>query len=341
MKYSTPEQEKIIQMLRNRNFREILEMIGEKDIRKYPPSYISCMLFELIPQTSKDSKQLAGLIVKYGKPDWNARGGRRMLHAAFIRYNRVDLAARAVERLRKKDIRNAELSPVWCGLLCWFMKKQQRTAVLSMIRQGVMNCMDEDEKNRVLKQILLYQDITVLEAAGKYIDRIPVSLLQVPDNLSGQRFLREVLNRYCKEIDVDEDVKAAWETAMKCDAEEMVQYLLKTTGTYEYLLRIAAGSDEMFRLILTVRCRRILDEVKREVLYGTLESSSARERFELLVNRGWARSSQERKKRIPLADDYSKRLEQKRYTADKTGRYEQIKDQTGKRILITYEQENI
>lgn len=322
MKYSTPEQEQIIQMLRDGNCGEILKMISEKDIRKYSPSYISCMLFELIPQTSRDSKQLEDLIVKYGKPDWNARGREgRMLHAVFIRYNRVDLAVRAVENLRKKDV--------------------QSTAVLGMIRQGVMSCMDEDEKKRVLKQILLYEDISILEAAGKYIEEIPVSLLQVPDHLSGQRFVREMLNRYCKKIHVEEDIKTVWEITLKCGAEGMVRYLLKKTGTYEYLPEIAAGSDDMFRLILTVRCRNILDEVKREVLYGTLESSSAKERFELLVNKGWARSSRERKKKIPLADEYVKRMQQKRYAADKSGRLEQIKDQTGMRILISYEQENI
>lgn len=322
MKYSTPEQEQIIQMLRDGNCGEILKMISEKDIRKYSPSYISCMLLELIPQTSRDSKQLEDLIVKYGKPDWNARGREgRMLHAVFIRYNRVDLAVRAVENLRKKDV--------------------QRTAILGMIRQGVMSCMDEDEKKRVLKQILLYEDISILEAAGKDIEEIPVSLLQVPDHLSGQRFVREMLNRYCKKIHVEEDIKTVWEITLKCGAEGMVRYLLKKTGTYEYLPEIAAGSDDMFRLILTVRCRNILDEVKREVLYGTLESSSAKERFELLVNKGWARSSRERKKKIPLADEYVKRMQQKRYAADKSGRLEQIKDQTGMRILISYEQENI
>lgn len=322
MKYSTPEQEQIIQLLRGGNCGEILKMISEKDIRKYSPSYISCMLLELIPQTSRDSKQLEDLIVKYGKPDWNARGREgRMLHAVFIRYNRVDLAVRAVENLRKKDV--------------------QRTAILGMIRQGVMSCMDEDEKKRVLKQILLYEDISILEAAGKDIEEIPVSLLQVPDHLSGQRFVREMLNRYCKKIHVEEDIKTVWEITLKCGAEGMVRYLLKKTGTYEYLPEIAAGSDDMFRLILTVRCRNILDEVKREVLYGTLESSSAKERFELLVNKGWARSSRERKKKIPLADEYVKRMQQKRYAADKSGRLEQIKDQTGMRILISYEQENI
>lgn len=322
MKYSTPEQEQIIQMLRDGNCGEILKMISEREIRKYPPSYISCMLFELIPQTSRDSKQLEDLIVKYGKPDWNARGREgRMLHAVFIRYNRVDLAVRAVENLRKKDV--------------------QRTAILGMIRQGVMSCMDEDEKKRVLKQILLYEDISILEAAGKDIEEIPVSLLQVPDHLSGQRFVREMLNRYCKKIHVEEDIKTVWEITLKCGAEGMVRYLLKKTGTYEYLPEIAAGSDDMFRLILTVRCRNILDEVKREVLYGTLESSSAKERFEVLVNKGWARSSRERKKKIPLADEYVKRMQQKRYAADKSGRLEQIKDQTGMRILISYEQENI
>lgn len=342
MIHLTPEQEQIIQMVRDRNCSDVLKMISEKELRKYPPSYISRLLFELIPQTSKDSKQLADLIVKYGRPDWNARGSEgRMLHAVFIRYSRVDLAARALERLRKKDVRSTELSPVWCSLLCWFIDKKQRTAVLNMIRQGVMIHMDEEEKKRILKRILSYQDISILKAAGKYINGIPASLLREPENLSGQQFMREVLNTYRREISVGEDAKKVWAIAVKCEAEEMLKYLLKKSEAYGHLPELAAGNDDMFRLILQVRNRNILDEVKREVLYGALESGSPKERFELLINKGWGRSSQDTKKEIPLADEYMKRMEQKRYGSDKSGRLEQIKDHTGLRIIILYEQKNI
>ena len=50
---------------------------------------------------------------------------------------------------------------------------------------------------------------------------------------------------------------------------------------------LAEGSDKMFRQLLHIRCRNILDEVKKEVLYGALKSDAWKERFELLAGKGW------------------------------------------------------
>lgn len=53
-----------------------------------------------------------------------------------------------------------------------------------------------------------------------------------------------------------------------------------------------------------------------------------KERFELLVQKGWKRSSQDRKEEIQLLDEYCRRIKKKRYKTGKTGRLEQINDKT-------------
>ena len=49
---------------------------------------------------------------------------------------------------------------------------------------------------------------------------------------------------------------------------------MKKTKDYQYLPGLAEGSDKMFRQLLHIRCRNILDEVKKEVLYGALNGSN-------------------------------------------------------------------
>ena len=86
--------------------------------------------------------------------------------------------------------------------------------------------------------------------------------------------LRHGLNRYTKYIEIKDNEKNLWNLSLICEAEGMAEQLLKKTKDYQYLPRLAEGSDKMFRQLLHIRCRNILDEVKKEVLYGALKSDA-------------------------------------------------------------------
>ena len=94
----------------------------------------------------------------------------------------------------------------------------------------------------------------------------------------------------------------------------------------------------MIRQLLHIRCRNILDEVKKEVLYGALKSDAWKERFELLAGKGWKKSSQNRQEEICLGDEYLKRLEIKKYTSGRKGHLEQINDRARLRFIKNYEE---
>ena len=83
---------------------------------------------------------------------------------------------------------------------------------------------------------------------------------------------------------------------------------------------------------------KTLDEVKKEVLFGALSCEQWRQRFEMLVHRGWKKSSQNKKEEIPLAAEYISRIETKRYSSDRKGHLEQINDRARVRFLVSYEQ---
>ena len=88
-----------------------------------------------------------------------------------------------------------------------------------------------------------------------------------------------------------------------------------------------------------VRCREGRDDIKRGGIIGALEGGSWKKRYDMLVHKGWKRSSQNRKEDILLAEDYAGRIEKKRYGSGRTRRLEQVNDKSRLRFVQGYEQE--
>lgn len=218
------------------------------------------------------------------------------------------------------------------------LDKHQRAAVMLMLKKGVMKSMNDDELEWVGKKILAYHDIALWEAAWKDVGTISADMLETPETLSERQFTKELLDRFAKYIDLKNDTERLWDISLECGAGNMTARLLKKTKAYQYLPQFAAGSDEMFDILLGIRCRSILDEVKEEVFYSALESREWRKRFDLLVQYGWKKSLQNRKKEIPIADEYAKRITKKKYSSDRAGHLEKINDGTKVRFLKGYEQ---
>lgn len=132
-----------------------------------------------------------------------------------------------------------------------------------MLKKGVLKHMEKEDLDEVFGQLLSYQDLELFDTAVRYTK-----------SLSDYQFTRELLNRYTKYIEIKDNEKNLWNLSIICEAEGMAERLLKKTKDYQYLPRLAEGSDKMFRLLLHIRCRNILDEVKKEVLYGALKSDA-------------------------------------------------------------------
>lgn len=143
-----------------------------------------------------------------------------------------------------------------------------------MLKKGVLKHMEKEDLDEVFGQLLSYQDLELFDTAVRYTKNIPVKLISLPESLSDNQFTRELLNRYTKYIEIKDNEKNLWNLSIICEAEGMAERLLKKTKDYQYLPRLAEGSDKMFRLLLHIRCRNILDEVKKEVLYGALKSDA-------------------------------------------------------------------
>lgn len=340
MRYGASELEEIIRSVNSGQCEDVLKKLDIRKIRKFPPFYVSKLIFGLIPQSTRSSKELTELLLQYGRIKWNERNEEgRFLHTVMIRFNRVDMAVKAVSGIRRADAHDPDLTPIWAGLLWWLLDKYQKTAAMTMIRKGVMREMDDEELERVSKKIFSYHDITLFDAAHKYMNRLSPKIFHMPESLSEQQFMREVLDRYQNMVQLEEheDTEKLWKISLQCSAANMIAYLLKKTEDYQYLALIASGSEEVFNVLLNVRSRKIIDDVKKEVLFRAISGDQWRQRFDILVQRGWKKSSQNRKQDIYIAAEYLGRIERKRYITDKKGHLEQINDRAKARFLISYE----
>lgn len=201
-------QVKLIEQIRAGYCRDVLKMMDKRTLKRITPSYKSKMIIELIPRNTRPAKELAELLLKYGKIDWGEKDHEgRLIHAVMIRYGRVEMASQAVDKTGKNEICRPELSSVWYSLLWWFLDKHQRMTALAMIQKGALLYMPEDELAKIARKIISCHDISLLEAAGKNIGTIPAEALQMPETLTERQFMQEMLNRFKKHIDFSKDTE--------------------------------------------------------------------------------------------------------------------------------------
>ena len=339
VKHQTEEQEKIMSRVKAGECREVLDQLDKRKIRKFPQSFTNGLLFELLPMQTRPARELAMRLLEYGRCDWKDPDDSEVpLHKAIIRSGRAELAVKAADGLRKRDAEDPSLASVWAELLSWLLSRQQRAAAGVLLKKGILKHMEGEELDEVLGQILSYQDMELINTAVRYVKRIPVKQIPAPESLSDYRFTRELLNRYTKYIEIKDNEKTLWNLSIMCEAEVLAKRLLKKTKDYQYLPRLAEGGDKMFGLLLHIRCGNILDEVKKEVLYGALQSEALKKRFELLAGKGWKKSSVNRKEEICLGDEYLKRLENRKYVPGRKGHLDQINDRAKLRFLRNCEE---
>ena len=75
------------------------------------------------------------------------------------------------------------------------------------------------------------------------------------------------------------------------------------------------------------------------MLYSALVSEHWKERLETLEQKGWTKSSRQRKGKIQFADESIRRLEKKKYASDRIGKLEQVADKARIRFVKAYGQE--
>lgn len=340
MEYKTSENESIVRFTENGECKQAVRHMNKGSIRAMPPECVSRLLFALIPLKTKAAKEETGLLLKYGVWDWKAEDEEHVpLYVRMLENDRVDMVSEAARNLKKRDARDTELSSVWVEVLSFLFMKQQSVAVTVMLRRGVLSSMNDEQLGGIWQEIFDYRSIELLDYMKKRAGRIPGEYITAPADMSQRRFIRQVMKKYGKNIGIPADSKELWTAALVCDEGGMIRRLMKNTHDLQYLARMASGGNEAFEVLQSVHPRHLPDDVKREVLYGVLESEFWRDRFEILARRGWRKSSQNKKEEICLADVYMKIVDNRHYTTDKKGHLQRINDSARVRFIKSFERE--
>lgn len=63
MKHRTEEQERILNLAKWGECREILEELSERQLRSFPPAFTSRLLFEVVPLNTRPARELAMFVL--------------------------------------------------------------------------------------------------------------------------------------------------------------------------------------------------------------------------------------------------------------------------------------
>ena len=74
--------------------------------------------------------------------------------------------------------------------------------------------MEKEDLDEVFGLLISYQDLKLLDTAVRYTKNIPVKQISLPESLSDYRFMRELLNRYTKYIEIKDNEKNLWNLSL-------------------------------------------------------------------------------------------------------------------------------
>ena len=331
--------EEIITLVEEARYREADLFLDVSAIKRAKPAAVSRMLMELMPLKTRTAKAMSARILTYGRLDAEQKdqSGYTLIGKA-VELQRTDILNALAEKLRKRDLKNKNTEEDRTALMEYLLDHQQKIKAVVLLKKGILRYIEKENRKRLIRKIIRYKDETMLGAVLKCEKELEPSFLPLPGNASERQFMHLILEKYTKYIDLDNDRAYLWEVAFACEAEEIMCLMLKKKEDYQYLARIAGGSDEIFQVLDTVRPGKVLMEVRKEVLVSAFSGSSGKDRFAYLAENGWARGER-RKEDISILDDMREKIKGKRYGSSRKAQREKVEDQNKLNYLARYEAE--
>lgn len=327
----------IIGMVRENNCREAAFALEADTVKNAGAKEVSLLLFELIPLRSRAAKEMTVRLLEYGRPDLAQTDTRdNSLLKKIVKNERTDILNRIVEDLRKSDLRKNGLEEDWTMVLEYLLGHQQKVSVEKLLDLGILKVIQEDKRENICRKILMYKDMRMFKAILKYEKKLTAGMLTIPESTPEKQFLRLILNKYEKHIDLENGRDRLWKIAFACEADELMCTMLKKKKDHQYLSEIAGGTDGAFHVLDSVRPGKVLPEVRKEVLYRAFLSETGKQRYEYLQKKGWAKG-ESRKETISILEDVKEVQHGKRYDKSRYGQKERAEDRNKLNYLIRLE----
>ena len=251
----------------------------------------------------------------------------------------IDLLTKQIPLLKKRELKQEGKEEEWTKILEYLLDHQQKNLACELLEKGVLNILKEERRSGIYRKILRYKDERMFRYILKYEGEVSERIFFSPESNMEKLFLKVILNKYRKSVELEEGRNRLWEICFACGADQMMRWILKKKKDYQYLGRIAGnGSDEIFHVLDSTPARSVLLDVRKEVLTEAFLTKSGKERLDYLEKRGWAKGDH-RKEKISISKEARGKLRQRTYKKSKRGHQEKAMDEKKLKYLLRCEAE--
>lgn len=257
----------------------------------------------------------------------------------MIENKRLDLLGKQIPLLKKRDLKKKDKEEDWTKILEYLLDHQQKTLSCHLLERGILGILAEERRTRVYRKILRYKDEQMFRHILKYEKEISERIFPFPESKMEKLFLKVILNKYRKSIELEEERKRLWELCFACEADKMMGWILRKKKDFQYLGRIAGNSsDEIFQALDCIPAKSVLLDVRKEVLAEAFLTQYGKDRLDYLEKRGWMKGER-RKERISILEKTREKLGRRKYEKSRRGQQEKTADEKKLKYLIRCEAE--
>lgn len=204
----------------------------------------------------------------------------------------------------------------------------RRENVRVMLRNGILEKIDEADKISVYKSIFALCDKKIAEQLFKLIGQFSVEMLELDlKNRNHREFVSFLMTKYLRKIDTKEeaDCERLFEIACIVENKPMLQYLIQQGRAVSKYPKLVTGSLELFALIDKIPGGVMDSDCKVAFLVEAALSDHSIKAIDLLVEKG-VDLAEKNSEGLSAVNVLEKRINSTKYTKNRSGELKKKKD---------------
>lgn len=208
------------------------------------------------------------------------------------------------------------------------LKYYRRENVRVMLRNGILEQIDEADKISVYKSIFALCDKKIAEQLFKLTGQFSVEMLELDlKNRNHREFVSFLMTKYLRKIDTKEeaDCERLFEIACIVENKPMLQYLIQQGRAVSKYPKLVTGSLELFALIDKIPGGVMDSDCKVAFLVEAALSDHSVKAVDILVEKGFD-LAEKNSEGLSAVNVLEKRINSTKYTKNRSGELKKKKD---------------
>lgn len=211
----------------------------------------------------------------------------------------------------------------------------ERGRVAQYLEQGVLEQVDQDEKTEICRSIAGLKDQKLVGLLKKKTGKLEPEWFQTDGtDYTYNLFVCKVFRKYRKAFawKKEEDVLLLFEIAVAVNDTDTVSYFIKHDIQKDRFPLLAAGSEEMFALLMKQNIRKWDSDRIVAVYVAAASAQDGQKRVTALVKKGVDPATVNQQK-MTAESIFAEQIKKKKYAKNRTGEMKKSKDQQILRYL--------